>query len=135
MRPPRQSAKAAGSKYRRTGTGRALPHQPRPEERAPERLSKDARVSKDGHRRDRARGHPSSFESLRTAAREGGLLRMRSESRGQQTRYLLPSPVVDRVLIGGAGRNETPTDCPLIVVGEPFSRVGPGRGVAQSRQL
>src|SRR5260370_923860 len=32
-------------------------------------LSKDARVSKDGHRRDRARGHPSSFESLRTAAR------------------------------------------------------------------
>jgi len=32
-------------------------------------LSKDARVSKDGHKRDRARGHPSSFESLRTAAR------------------------------------------------------------------
>src|SRR5258708_522207 len=27
------------------------------------------RVSKDGHRRERARGHPSSFESLRTAAR------------------------------------------------------------------
>src|SRR6266853_398619 len=32
-------------------------------------LSKDARVSKDGHKRDRAPGHPSSFESLRTPAR------------------------------------------------------------------
>src|SRR5215467_4817966 len=32
-------------------------------------LSKDARVSKDGHKRDRACGHPSSFENLRTAAR------------------------------------------------------------------
>src|SRR6266852_1912264 len=31
-------------------------YQPRPAERAPERLSKDARVSKDGHTRDRARG-------------------------------------------------------------------------------
>jgi hypothetical protein len=34
-----------------------------------------ARVSKDGHRRDRVRGHPSSFESLRTAA-----LRVRFET-------------------------------------------------------
>jgi NitT/TauT family transport system substrate-binding protein len=48
--------------------------QPRPEERAPERLSKDARVSKDGHKRDRARGHPS-----RRPRQERGLLRMRSE--------------------------------------------------------
>src|SRR5258707_14481144 len=49
-------------------------HQPRPEERAPEPLSKDARVSKDGHERDRARGHPS-----RRPREERGLLRMRSE--------------------------------------------------------
>src|SRR5258708_17184698 len=54
-------------------------HQPRPEERAPEHRSKDARVSKDGRKRGRARGHPSSFGSLRTATQEGGLLRMRSE--------------------------------------------------------
>src|SRR5260370_20860377 len=57
----------------------AFIHQPRPEERAPEHGSKDARVSKDGRKRDRARGHPSSFGSLRTATQEGGLLRMRSE--------------------------------------------------------
>jgi len=38
-------------------------------------LSKDARVSKDGHKRDRARGHPS-----RRPREERGLLRMRSES-------------------------------------------------------
>src|SRR5467141_1456869 len=37
-------------------------------------LSKDARVSKDGHKRDRARGHPS-----RRPREERGLLRMRSE--------------------------------------------------------
>ena len=44
-------------------------YQPRPEERAL------ARVSKDGHRRDRARGgHPS-----RRPREERGLLRMRSE--------------------------------------------------------
>src|SRR5258708_9571571 len=49
-------------------------HQPRSEERAPEPLSKDARVSKDGHKRDRARGHPS-----RRPREERGLLRMRSE--------------------------------------------------------
>jgi glutamate/aspartate transport system substrate-binding protein len=49
-------------------------HQPRPEERAPEHLSKDARVSKDGHKRDRACGHPS-----RRPREERGLLRMRSE--------------------------------------------------------
>src|SRR5712675_1606324 len=49
-------------------------HQLRPEERAPEDLSKDARVSKDGHKRDRARGHPS-----RRPREERGLLRMRSE--------------------------------------------------------
>src|SRR5215469_6081965 len=36
-------------------------------------LSKDARVSKDGHRRGRARGHPS-----RRPPEERGLLRMRS---------------------------------------------------------
>ena len=36
------------------------------------------RVSKDGSKLGRARGHPSSFESLRTAAHEGGLLRMRA---------------------------------------------------------
>src|SRR5713101_5688801 len=64
-------------------------HQPRPEERAPKsglpdfgnlKVSKsatadfDARVSKDGHRRDRARGHPS-----RRPREARGLLRMRSE--------------------------------------------------------
>src|SRR5713101_8171689 len=64
-------------------------HQPRPEERAPksglpdfgnQKVSKsatadfDARVSKDGHTRDRARGHPS-----RWPREERGLLRMRSE--------------------------------------------------------
>src|SRR5258706_13990628 len=49
-------------------------HRPRPEERAPERLSKDARISKDGHKRDHARGHPS-----RRPREERGLLRMRSE--------------------------------------------------------
>src|SRR5258708_28596558 len=54
-------------------------HQPRPEERAPEHRSKDARFSKAGRKRGRARGHPSSFGSLRTATQEGGLLRMRSE--------------------------------------------------------
>src|SRR5712672_1516836 len=43
-------------------------HQPRPEERAL------ARVSKDGHKRDRARGYPS-----RRPREERGLLRMRSE--------------------------------------------------------
>jgi len=63
---------------------------PRPEEHAPEvgparlrHVKKDrnrqqpisiARVSKDGHRRDRAGGHPSSFESLRTAAHRNRLL-------------------------------------------------------------
>src|SRR5260370_25471446 len=36
-------------------------------------LSKDARVSKDGHKRDRTRGHPS-----RPPREERGLLRMRS---------------------------------------------------------
>src|SRR5260370_19477135 len=49
-------------------------HQPRPEERAPEPLSKDARVSKDDHRRDGACGHPS-----RRPRQERGLLRMRSD--------------------------------------------------------
>ncbi len=44
-------------------------YQPRPEERAL------ARFSKDGHKRDRARGHPS-----RRPRKERGLLRMRSES-------------------------------------------------------
>src|SRR6266481_7638116 len=64
--------------------------QPRPEERAPEvgparlrHLKKDrnrqqpisiARVSKDGHKRDRAPGHPS-----RRPREERGLLRMRAE--------------------------------------------------------
>jgi hypothetical protein len=38
-------------------------------------LSKDARVSKDGHSLGSAWGHPSSFENLRTAAQERGLLR------------------------------------------------------------
>src|SRR5215471_8121967 len=37
------------------------------------------RVSKDGRLLGRARGHPSSFENLRTAAQEGGLLMMRSQ--------------------------------------------------------
>src|SRR5229473_7669996 len=37
-------------------------------------LSKDARVSKDGHKRDRAPGHPS-----RRPRQERGLLRMRAE--------------------------------------------------------
>ena len=44
-------------------------HQPPPEERSP------ARVSKDGHRRNRARGYPS-----RRPCEERGLLRMRSAS-------------------------------------------------------
>ena len=57
-------------------------HRPRPEERAPERLSKDARVSKDGHKRDRARGHPS-----RRPRQERGLLRMRSEGGECDVRY------------------------------------------------
>src|SRR5215831_16988926 len=48
---------------------------------------------------------------------------------------LLPSPVVDRVLISGAGRNETPTERPLIVVVEPFARIRRGRRVQHSRQL
>src|SRR5215467_9578598 len=43
-------------------------HRPRPEERAL------ARVSKDGNKRDRARGHPS-----RLPREERGILRMRSE--------------------------------------------------------
>src|SRR6266478_116706 len=55
-------------------------HQPRPEERAL------ARVSKDGHLRDRARGHPS-----RRPREERGLLRMRSGKRNPRLR-------------GGAGR-------------------------------
>src|SRR5215471_4777950 len=55
---------------------------PRPEERAPERLSKDARVSKDGHKRDRVRGHPS-----RRPRQERGLLRMRSEGGECDFRY------------------------------------------------
>src|SRR5258708_30154718 len=59
-----------------------ITHQARPEERAPERLSKDARVSKDGHRRDRARGHPS-----RRPREERGLLRMRSEGLNSIVRY------------------------------------------------
>src|SRR5260370_15400731 len=45
-------------------------------------LSKDARVSKDGHKRDRARGHPS-----RRPREERGLLRMRSESLISIVRY------------------------------------------------
>src|SRR5258708_24289568 len=52
--------------------------QPRPEERAL------ARVSKDGHRRDRACGHPS-----RRPRKERGLLRMRSVGVGG-TRVNLP---------------------------------------------
>src|SRR5262249_19745683 len=51
-------------------------HQPRPEERALE-LVEGCRVSKDGHRRDRACGHPS-----RQPRKERGLLRMRSEGVG-----------------------------------------------------
>ena len=49
-------------------------HQPRPKERAPEPLSKDARVSKDGRKRDRTRSHPS-----RRPREERSLLRMRSD--------------------------------------------------------
>src|SRR5712671_1437936 len=41
-----------------------------------------ARVSKDGHRRDRARGHPS-----RRPREERGLLRMRSEGLNSIVRY------------------------------------------------
>src|SRR5215471_20560443 len=51
-------------------------HRPRLEERAPER------VSKDGHKRDRARGHPS-----RRPRQERGLLRMRSEGGECDVRY------------------------------------------------
>ena len=51
-------------------------HWPRPEERAL------ARVSKDGHKRDRARGHPS-----RRPREERGLLRMRSEGLNSIVRY------------------------------------------------
>jgi len=40
---------------------------PRPEERAPERLSKEARISKDGHKRDRA--PRPSFETAAQRAR------------------------------------------------------------------
>ena len=57
-------------------------HQPRPKERAPEPLSKDARVSKDGRKRDRTRGHPS-----RRPREEHGLLRMRSEGLISIARY------------------------------------------------
>src|SRR5215471_15018272 len=57
-------------------------HRPRPEERAL------ARVSKDGHKRDRARGHPS-----RRPREERGLLRMRSEGGVCDVRYdWLPPP-------------------------------------------
>src|SRR6266436_5501122 len=49
--------------------------------------------------------------------------------------HLLPGPVVDRVLVGGAGRNETPAERPLIVVVEAVARVRRRRGVQQSRQL
>src|SRR5215813_15481032 len=45
-------------------------------------LSKDARVSKDGHKQDRARGHPS-----RRPRQERGLLRMRSEGGECDVRY------------------------------------------------
>src|SRR5215471_7017727 len=45
-------------------------------------LSKDARVSKDGHKRDRACGHPS-----RRPRQERGLLRMRSEGGECGVRY------------------------------------------------
>src|ERR1700747_3505272 len=48
---------------------------------------------------------------------------------------LLPSPVVHRVLVGGAGRNEAPTQRPLIVVVEAFARVGRGRRVEETREL
>src|SRR6266705_2582982 len=48
---------------------------------------------------------------------------------------LLPSPVVDRVLVGGAGGDEAPTQSPLVVVVESVARVRGQRGVQQSGQL
>src|SRR6202040_2786026 len=63
--------------------GRAPPQRPRFRTRsALLSLSKDARVSKDGHRRDRACSHPS-----RRPREERGLLRMRSEGLIASVRY------------------------------------------------
>src|SRR5215471_18083448 len=48
---------------------------------------------------------------------------------------LLPSPVVDRVFVGGARGNEAPAERPLVVVVESLTRVWRRRRVQQARQL
>src|SRR6266446_2353515 len=50
-------------------------------------------------------------------------------------RTLPPGAIVDRVLVGGAGRNELPAERPLIGVLEALARVGLGRRVQDAREV
>src|ERR1700693_1265788 len=42
---------------------------------------------------------------------------------------LLPRPVVDRVLLGRAGRHQAPAERPLVIVVEALARIGSGRRI------
>src|SRR5262245_51562180 len=48
---------------------------------------------------------------------------------------LLPRPIVNRVLVGGAGGHQVPTQRPLVGMVEALARIRLGRGIEEARQL
>ena len=48
---------------------------------------------------------------------------------------LFPGAIVDRGLVGGAGRHEAPAKCPLVIVVEAVARIRHRRRVENAREL